>query len=140
MDLTAPDGSQWRVERRWLPWRLRRRDPDVAADAAMDATSAADGVLLALGLFLLLLVVTVALPWVLVGAVITVELVLLLLLLPLAVVLRALRVSGWPLDVRREGRLVHAERVRGWRASGGRLQELRDAVGRGDLPGASPLG
>ncbi|WP_019146509.1 hypothetical protein [Aeromicrobium massiliense] len=135
MDLTAPDGSQWRVERRWLPWRLRRRDPAVAADAAMDATSAADGVLLALGLFLLLLVVTVALPWLLVGAVLAVELVLLLALLPVAVVLRAVRVSGWPLDVRREGRLVHAERVRGWRASAERRRKLREAVARGDALG-----
>lgn len=135
MDLTAPDGSQWRVERRWLPWRLRRRDPDVAADAAMDATSAADGVLLALGVFLLLLVVTVALPWVLVGAVLAVELVLLLALLPVAVVLRAVRVSDWPLDVRREGRLVHAERVRGWRASAERRRQLREAVARGDALG-----
>ncbi len=103
----------------------------------MDASGAADGLLLALGLFLLALVVTVALPWILVGAVLAVELVLLLVLLPLAVVLRALRVSGWPLEVRREGRVVHVERVRGWDASGARVRALGDAIERGETPGAA---
>lgn len=135
MELTSPDGSQWRVTRRWLPWRLRRRDPEVAGDVALDATSAADGILLALGLFLLVLVVTVALPWVLVGAVVALELVLLLVLLPLAMLLRVLRVAGWPLEVRREGHVVHAESVHGWGASAARLRALGEAIERGDAPG-----
>jgi len=135
VELTSPDGSQWRVTRRWLPWRLRRRDPQVAGDVALDATSAADGILLAAGLFLLVLVVTVALPWVLVGAVVAIELTLLLVLLPLAMLLRVLKVSGWPIEVRREGRVVHAESVHGWAASAVRMRALSDAIERGESPG-----
>ena len=33
-DVTDPSGQGWRVKRRWLPWHLCRRDPDLAADLA----------------------------------------------------------------------------------------------------------
>jgi hypothetical protein len=137
VEVTAPDGSQWRVKRRWLPWRLRRRDPEVAGDVALDATSAADGILLALALFLLVLVVVVALPWLLVGAVVALELVLLLLVLPVAMVLRVLRIAGWPIEAWRDGRLAHAESVHGWSASAARMLGLRDAIARGQAPGTA---
>jgi hypothetical protein len=82
---------------------------------------------------LLVLVVTVGLailvlPLLLVGGLLALEVAVVLLLLPLVTAGRALLVGRWPVEVVRDGVVVHAESVRGWGASGLRLHELAEQV------------
>lgn len=135
MIVEDPSGTSWRVKRRWLPWRLRRRR-DVDLDVpVLDA----DDLVAALVIFVVVVVVVVFFPVILVLAVFVAELFLLLLLLPIFVLLRALFVARWPLEAWSGDVLVHAEAVRGWGDSVRRMHEIGDEIRRGNLqaPGES---
>jgi hypothetical protein len=97
-----------------------------------------DPISMILGFFLLVLVI----PALVVLAVLIAELLLLIVLLPVVVLLRV--VAGWagfpwPIEVSSRPasrrvlgwRLEHAEPVRGWRASGRRIEELRTRIESG---------
>jgi hypothetical protein len=102
------DGRTWKVRRRWLPWRRRVRE---LPDAPIDGLSADDPISAIISLFLLIL----AIPALVVLAILLAELVLVVALLPVVVLLRL--VAGWagfpwPIEVSsRPGR----RRVGGWR-------------------------
>lgn len=136
MNLQDPSGAAWRVKRRWLPWRLRKRR-DVDLDVPM---LDADDLVAALVIFVVVVVVVVFFPVILVLAVFAAELFLLFLLLPIFILLRALFVARWPIEAWRGDVLAHSEAVRGWGDSHRRMLELADGIRRGDLPGsgASP--
>ena len=129
-DVTDPSGQVWRVKRRWLPWRLRKRDPSEALDVA-DGGPDVDDLLIGLAIFVVVLVVVVVAPFLIVGAILALELVLLFVLLPLFVLLRVVRVGRWPLEVWHVGertRLVHGEAVRGWGRSRLRMAQIEDEL------------
>jgi hypothetical protein len=128
-----PAGEGWRVKRRWLPWRLRRRDPEDFIDLPVDG-GVGDDLLVGLAIFVGLIVILVVVPFVAVLAILVGEMLLLLLLLPLFVALRATFVARWPIEVWRGDTLVHAEAVRGWGSSERRMREIEDGIGRGDPP------
>ncbi|MCL8251061.1 hypothetical protein AERO_06675 [Aeromicrobium fastidiosum] len=135
-----PSGATWRVKRRWLPWRLRRRDPERLADVADAGGGSPDDLLIGLAIFVGVIVLVVVVPFIAVLAIMVAELLLLLLLLPLFVLLRAAAVARWPVEAWRADRLVLAEAVRGWRTSHRRMLELADDIRGGRLarPGESP--
>jgi hypothetical protein len=136
-----PSGSTWRVKRRWLPWRLRGRDPSDFVDVAdvADVGDSADDLLIGLMIFVGVLLLIVVVPFIAVLAVLVAELFLLLLLLPLFVTLRAASVARWPVEAWRGERLVHAEAIRGWSRSHRRMLELAEDIRLGRLaaPGES---
>lgn len=128
------DGRTWKVRRRWLPWRRRIRDvPELP-----DGPTGDDPISAIIGCFTLIL----AIPAIVVLTVLLAELLILLVLLPVVVLLRL--VAGWagfpwPVEVRSRPsqrrvlgwRFEHDEPVRGWRASGRRIDELRVRVESG---------
>ena len=95
MKVTAPTGRVYAVRRRWLPWRQR-----IPVDTELLVTFLAAA-----------------------------ELALRVALTPLAVGLRLFRALAWDVEVRDvgarpEAAVVSRERVRGWRASQDRIEEL----------------
>lgn len=141
MIVDDPSGAAWRVKRRWLPWRLRTREPEDFIDTAdVSDVGSVDDLLIGLAIFVGVVVLIVVVPFVAVLAILVAEVLLLLLLLPLFVVLRATFVARWPIEVWNEDVLIHAEAVRGWGSSHRRMLELADDVRAGRLasPGASP--
>ncbi|MDQ3158460.1 MAG: hypothetical protein M3Q98_17370 [Actinomycetota bacterium] len=123
-EVVDADGVTWKVKRRWLPWRLRRRVVDDIGDPSLDV----DDLIVGLIVLVVVLLVVVFLPVVLVLAVFVAEFLLLLLLLPVVVVVRASLVGRWPLEVWRGKELVETESVRGWRASAERIHALLDEI------------
>ena len=137
MRLTDPAGVTWRVRRRWLPWRPRRRriDPD---DAPLELAGSADDLVIAVVVLVVLLVVALLAPWVLMGAFLAVEVLAVVLLLPLFVLLRGLRIARWPVAVRRGRGLVWEESVRGWRGSRERMHVIATAIAGGRVDEVAP--
>lgn len=125
---TAPSGISYSVTRRWLPWRRKAKDLDIGPDVPGDFGGGDD----LLGVLFLVLLVLLLLPFVAVALVVALELLLLLLLLPFYVVARTAFGVAWEIEVRlRTGvvwPVVHVEDVRGWGASGRRINELATAI------------
>ena len=117
------DGRDLRIGRRWLPWRPRPRRfeaGDGLFDVAFDDLGG-----IALSIILSLVLVLLA-PVILLVVVLTGETLLVLALVPLAALLRVLLRRPWLVEVREHGRLLHAERVVGWRASARRIRTLAE--------------
>ena len=90
----ARDGRTIDVRRRWLPWKPRLRNVE-GGDV-----------------------------WLIDGADDVVGFVVLLVLSFVVSVLLAFLVRPWTVEARHEGTLVGVEKVRGWRASQERIQEI----------------
>lgn len=135
MKVVDPSGESWRVKRRWLPWRWRKRNPDDFPDVTPSLD--VDDLLIGLAILVVMLVLAIFVPIVFVLAIAVAELFLLFLLLPLFVVLRAGRVARWPIEAWHGDQLVHAEAVRGWSNSKARMYELDDDIRLGRLCPAS---
>ncbi|KQV76719.1 hypothetical protein ASC61_17880 [Aeromicrobium sp. Root344] len=135
MKVRDPQGQTWRVRRRWLPWRRKVRDvPDVPVDGLFtggdDPVSA---ILFVIGLVILL-------PVIVMFAAMLAEFLLLLLLLPLWLFVRALLGGSWPIEVLRGRTYVGTESVKGWTPSGVRMHDIAEEIRLG-RPGAGfPLG
>lgn len=137
MIIEDPSGETWRIKRRWLPWRLRKRDLDIQPDGG-SGIDGGDDLVIGLVVFIMMLLVVLFAPVVAVLAIFVAELMLLLLFLPLFVVLRAAFVARWPIEAWHGKKLVHAEAVRGWGTSHRRMVELADNVRLGSWPVPSP--
>ncbi|WP_022929827.1 hypothetical protein [Patulibacter americanus] len=130
------DGTTWRVGRRWMPWRRRIREvPDVPFEGGPGGD---DPISMIIGLFVLIL----ALPALIVVALLVAELLLLAALLPVVALLRIVASWAgfpWPVEVHSRPAkrrvfgwtLRHDEPVKGWRASGERMAELRRRIETG---------
>ncbi|HWJ82130.1 MAG TPA: hypothetical protein VNS55_07830 [Nocardioides sp.] len=128
MKVTDPAGQTWRVTRRWVPWRRRLKGSlDAVPDLGIgglgnDPVSAIVGVVLLIVLLPFLLLVLLA----------GVELLLVLLVLPFAVVARVAFGRHWYVEVRRGFTPVHEVEAGDWRESGLRIYELAGVLERGD--------
>ncbi len=135
--VTAPDGRQWKVGRQWLPWRVRlRRDtfdgPDIGDAGAFDDLG---GVAIALGLLALAVIVLfVVFPVV----VLAVEIVVVLLALIAGVFARLVLRKPWHV-LARTGEAAYRWPVKGWRASGARVEQIADALASGSMPPGAEL-
>jgi hypothetical protein len=118
---TARDGRTIDVRRRWLPWRPRVRDVEGGDVWLIDGADDVIG-------FVVLLVLSVAVSLVLVfllpPLVFIAEALVVAAAIPVATALRILLIRPWTIEARHEGTLVGVEKVRGWRASQQRIQEI----------------
>ncbi|MGZ4436733.1 MAG: hypothetical protein ACXVW6_03790 [Nocardioidaceae bacterium] len=122
MHVTTGDGRRLRIGRRWLPWRPRPREFDGPVDS-FDLIGGDDPVSFALSI-VLALALTLLAPLIAVVVLLTGELLLALLLVPLVAAVRVLLRRPWLVEVRDGRTLLSAEPVVGWRASGERIREL----------------
>lgn len=131
MKIVGADGATWKVSHRVLPRRpsLRRAmelDPSGLASEVIGNYSAILG-----------LVATFLLPVVFVLMILSGEVLLMLLLLPVALLLRIVFNRPWVVEVRRNGELDHIELVRGWTAAERRVAAIADRIravgGRGGI-------
>ncbi|WGL51716.1 hypothetical protein P5P86_17375 [Nocardioides sp. BP30] len=155
MRATDPAGVTYRVRRRWLPWRWRRRfsarpwDPDPLAGIDL-ADSVTGAILGALGAIAVAIVLPILILTLITGA----EFLLLLLVLPIAL---GARLFGrhWQVEVRRGWRLLYevdggdwnrsrrviadlVERIRLGRLEQGRLLGSAERTGRADRRAQRP--
>lgn len=125
MKVLDPEGRTWRVTRRWVPWRLRRRH--LGSDFMLEGDDPISFVLfLVPGLIvlpLLSLVVFFAL-----------EVLLLALLLPVVVLLRIAFGHQWWIEARLGFRPYWEGEAGTWRRSGERIREIAQSIERGDPP------
>ncbi|MEU4418931.1 hypothetical protein [Nocardia salmonicida] len=133
MKVTDPSGQTWRVTRRWVPWRLRRREMD-PLDGADVASDFGDDLIIGLVLFAVVLVVALLFPWVFVALFAMVELLLLLVLLPIAVVGRVVFGRHWHVELRRGFRPWWEVEAGDWQASKLKIHEVADDVRQGEIP------
>lgn len=112
-------GNKWSARRRWMPWR-RRGDLSALDLPSFDMVGGDDPISLALNVVMLVLLVPVLLMAIFVAA----ESLLLLLLLPLWVLARTLFGTPWIIVVRRNGKVLGEEAVRGWDESGERIRQI----------------
>ena len=73
---------------------------------------------------LVILLLVLFFPVVLAVALLAGEVLVLLLLLPLCLVARMVPLLPWTIEARHEGTLVGVEKVRGWRSSQQRIEEI----------------
>ncbi|MEO6470745.1 MAG: hypothetical protein ABIR57_02810 [Aeromicrobium sp.] len=81
----------------------------------------------------------VVIPILLVFGLLFAEFLLLLLVLPIAILLRILFVRSWPIEVWRGKTLKDQENVRGWRESSDRITDLINEIRLRHSPGESAL-
>jgi hypothetical protein len=135
MLVAALDGRAIEVRRKWLPWRLRRRQVTIDPTDAINVLDAADD----LGSFAVSVVVAVV--WVLFGGIVLTialfaseALLLLLLLIPLFAAARFLLVLPWAIEAANGDTVLGVEQVRGWRDSSQRIREIAAAYELGQDP------
>jgi len=135
MLVSALDGRGIDVDRRWLPWRLRKRkfdtsdaNPFAFVDGADDLAGVAVGLVLGI-VFLVFggIILTVA-------VFASEALLLVLLLLPLFAAARMFWVLPWIIEARNGDTVLGVDRVRGWRDSEARIQEIATAYQQGRDP------
>lgn len=131
MKVTDPDGTTWRVSRRWVPWR--RRLKGALSNAPDFPALGEDPISLVIGTVLLI----IAIPFLVLALIGGLELLLLLLVYPFALVARVLLSRHWHVEVRRGFRFVHEVDGGTWQESGAKIRELADQLERGALPEAS---
>ena len=150
-----PDGVEWSVRRRWYPWRraLSLRDLWSSAPGGKkteaETTETGESTLPKNFLLKAFFIVAAAIVWVvysvgkllfytavvvlfLVGSI--VELAIALVVMPIALLLRVVGQSRWPVEIGRQGEHVLTRHAEDFAAAG----ELRDGliadIGRGLLP------
>ena len=125
-----PQEQTWRVTRRWVPWRRRLKGsldsaPDLGVGSLGDDPISAVIAVVAL---------VVLIPFLLLAVVAGLELLLVLLVLPFAVLGRVLFGRHWTVEVRRGWRPWWETLAGDWQASGTRIHDLTAAIARGDVP------
>ena len=135
--MTAPDGREWKVGRQWMPWRARFRRKSFDGPDVGDVSTFDDLGGLAIGLAILAVAVVVLFV-VFPVVVLAVELVLLMLLLIAGVFARLVFRKPWHV-LARTGEAAYRWPVKGWRASGERVDQVADALAAGSMPPGAEL-
>lgn len=124
MQVNDPSGHEWRISRRWIPWRRRR--VSAAVEPEPDGPSFVVVLLAVAALYLV--------PVLLLALLIATPLLVLALAVPLALLLRIPLDKDWIVELRR-GPDPWTEVTAGdWAATSHRMESLADAVRRGDIP------
>ena len=132
--VTAFDGREWRVGRRWVPWRWRMRRPvEGAGDLADGAGCLAEGLDGILGAIAVAIAVVLFVLFVVPVLIALVELTILALLVLLGVAVRIVLRRPWIIDARPGGSvgLPLSWKVVGWRRSGEVIQEVAAQLSAG---------
>ncbi|QIX25875.1 hypothetical protein ncot_04125 [Nocardioides sp. JQ2195] len=122
-------GQTWRVTRRWVPWR-RRLKGFVDAGPNLPSGLGDDPISLVIGLIGLIIM----LPFVILALVAGLELLLVLLVLPFAILGRVLLGRHWTVEARKGFRPWSEVKAGGWSDSRQKIQDLAAAIERGDVP------
>jgi hypothetical protein len=123
-----PSGQTFRVTRRWVPWR-RRLKADLAQGLDAMPTGLGDDPVSAV---IALVFLVLALPFLLLALLVGRELLLVLLLVPFAVLARALFGQHWTVEVRK-GFSIWWEAPSGdWQESGVLIHDVALAIRKGD--------
>lgn len=146
---TAPDGRQWVVRREWIPllkgespWRRFRRRIRSTRDRVGDAADVPDfdigeGIIAAI---LVVVAVLVLLVLILPLLVAIVEIVLLLLLAALAIIASTALGRPWTVSASADDGSYLTWKVKGWRPSGRRCEEIAQSLTSGLTPPPDPPG
>ncbi|MBM7519033.1 hypothetical protein [Nocardioides nitrophenolicus] len=126
MKVLDPQGRTWRVTRRWLPWRPRRRY--LGPSLNLDVVDGLVGFLVALVFGLVVL--PIASFVFLTGG----ELVLLVVLLPAVTLGRVLFGRHWWIEARLGFRPYWETEAGDWKESGRRIRAVAESIERGDPP------
>lgn len=132
MLVATPEGRAVEVRRRLVPWkpRLRKLDPEF-----LDLTGGADDPAGFLVMIVLGIVAGLVLALVLPFAVLASEFLLVLaLLVPLLALARVFWVLPWIIEATNGDLLLGIDKVRGWRESSERIDEIAAAYRRGEDP------
>ncbi len=129
MKVKEPTGQTWRVTRRWVPWRRRLKGVDGGLDIVPSGLGDDP---ISMIIFLVLLVI--ALPFLILSLFAAIELLLVLLLLPFALLGRVLLGRHWTVEARRGFTIWWDAPAGDWQASGVRIHEVADGIRRGDVP------
>jgi hypothetical protein len=123
--VTEPDGTEWKVKRRWLPWSIRVRD---TTDLADPTNADSFNPLVIIGVFVIGVVLAIVVGLFLLIAEVIAGLLVALWILFWRFGLR----KPWPIEASsQDGRKIR-KRVSGWRDSGDEVQRLADQIRRGD--------
>ncbi len=129
---TGADGREWWVGRRWLPWRPRRRGDAVLGDGNLLQMAAGIDEPVGCAVALLLAGVVLALPFIVVLALLVAEWLVVLALLPLWMLARAAFGAPWRVVARGRDadgrRWRYYGRVPGWRASAALIATVQEEI------------
>jgi hypothetical protein len=125
-----PSGQTWRITRRWVPWRRRLKSRLGEAADMMPAGLGDDPV--SAVIFLVCLVI--AIPFLVLTLIAGLEVLLVLLVLPFALVGRAAFGRHWIVEARRGFTIWWDEPSGDWQASLLKIHDVSEAIRIGDLP------
>ncbi|WP_156411680.1 hypothetical protein [Nocardioides sp. Soil805] len=128
--MASPDEVTWRVTRRWVPWRRRIRDTTDRLPHLPDGGIGDDPISMIIGLLLLIAM----LPFLLLMLVAGLEMVLILLVMPFAVLGRVVVGRRWTVEVRCGWEPHSEEQVGSWHHAGLRIHEVAREIQRGQVP------
>ncbi len=133
MLIAALDGRAIRVRRRWVPWRLRKRQFE--GFNAFDIVGGADDPVSFIGLLVLAIALALFGGIIATIAVLASEALLLVaLLIPLLAVARMLWILPWIVEATNGDTVLGTVPVRGWRDSQDQIHDLASAYQRGENP------
>ncbi|MFD7074706.1 hypothetical protein ACFV9G_10870 [Nocardioides sp. NPDC059952] len=135
MKVRTPGGQAHRVTRRWVPWQRKSRRLSLdGLEVPIDAPGGDDPI----SAILMVLWLVIALPIIGLAVVVmlltSIELILLLAILPFAIGARVVFGRHWTVEVRRGFTPIHEERAGSWTASGVRIKELAREIESGNVP------
>ncbi len=130
MKVEDPTGQTWRITRRWVPWR--RRLKGTLGDMPNLLPSGLGNDPVSAVIFLICLVIM--LPFLVLALIAGVELLLVLLLLPFALLGRAVFGRHWTVEARRGFRIWWETPAGDWQASLLKIHDVADEIRIGNLP------
>ncbi|MDN5717249.1 MAG: hypothetical protein L0G89_08450 [Janibacter sp.] len=131
MKVVDPQGRTWRVSRRWMPWRRKTSMGDWGSGPSISNSDLGDDPISAIiGVVLLILFI----PVLVLGLVVALEMLLLLLILPFAVVGRMLLGRHWRVEVREDWTFAWEAEVGDWSDSGRAIDQIAQGLRQGMPP------
>jgi hypothetical protein len=130
MKVVDPQGRTWRVSRRWMPWRRKTRFGSWGDGPVFSGSLGDDPISAIIGVVLLILFI----PVLVLGLVVALEMLLLLLVLPFAVMGRMLLGRHWWVEVREGWTFAWETEGGGWSDSGRAIDQIAQGLRQGMPP------